>query len=149
MTAALQLIRWETLDQVGLYDEGYRLCFEDVDYCLRVFEAGLRVHLRAVGRRHRTTRATSAASADPEDRALDARVDGPHARAVGRRGPVPLGSGDAVMSLPKTLFLSRGDKAAAWYRCALPALALGSDWIVLRGEPPDAAASCAAAPSAR
>jgi GT2 family glycosyltransferase len=41
VTAALQFIRWETLDQIGLYDEGYRLCFEDVDYCLRVFKAGL------------------------------------------------------------------------------------------------------------
>jgi diketogulonate reductase-like aldo/keto reductase len=41
VTAALQFIRWETLDQIGLYDEGYRLCYEDVDYCLRVFKAGL------------------------------------------------------------------------------------------------------------
>jgi GT2 family glycosyltransferase len=41
VTAALQFIRWETLDQIGLYDEGYRLCYEDVDYCLRVFGAGL------------------------------------------------------------------------------------------------------------
>jgi GT2 family glycosyltransferase len=41
VTAALQFIRHETLVQVGLYDEGYRMCFEDVDYCLRVFEAGL------------------------------------------------------------------------------------------------------------
>jgi GT2 family glycosyltransferase len=41
VTAALQLIRHETLEAVGLYDEGYRMCFEDVDYCLRVFEAGL------------------------------------------------------------------------------------------------------------
>ncbi len=41
VTAALQFIRWETLDQIGIYDEGYRLCFEDVDYCLRVFKAGL------------------------------------------------------------------------------------------------------------
>jgi GT2 family glycosyltransferase len=41
VTGALQLIRYETLEQVGLYDEGYRLCYEDVDYCLRVFEAGL------------------------------------------------------------------------------------------------------------
>jgi GT2 family glycosyltransferase len=41
VTAALQFIRWETLEQIGLYDEGYRLCFEDVDYCLRVFAAGL------------------------------------------------------------------------------------------------------------
>jgi GT2 family glycosyltransferase len=41
VTAALQLIRHETLDTVGFYDEGYRLCYEDVDYCLRVFDAGL------------------------------------------------------------------------------------------------------------
>jgi GT2 family glycosyltransferase len=41
VTAALQFIRHETLVDVGLYDEGYRMCFEDVDYCLRVFDAGL------------------------------------------------------------------------------------------------------------
>jgi GT2 family glycosyltransferase len=41
VTAALQLIRHETLVSVGLYDEGYRMCFEDVDYCLRVFDADL------------------------------------------------------------------------------------------------------------
>ena len=41
VTAALQLIRWETLDRLGFYDEEYRLAYEDVDYCLRVFEAGL------------------------------------------------------------------------------------------------------------
>jgi GT2 family glycosyltransferase len=41
VTAALQFIRHETLVEVGLYDEGYRMCFEDVDYCLRVFDAGL------------------------------------------------------------------------------------------------------------
>jgi GT2 family glycosyltransferase len=41
VTAALQFIRHETLAQVGVYDEGYRMCFEDVDYCLRVFDAGL------------------------------------------------------------------------------------------------------------
>jgi GT2 family glycosyltransferase len=41
VTAALQLIRHETLQQVGLYDEQYKMCFEDLDYCLRVFEAGL------------------------------------------------------------------------------------------------------------
>jgi GT2 family glycosyltransferase len=41
VTGALQLIRHETLAQVGLYDEAYRMSYEDVDYCLRVFEAGL------------------------------------------------------------------------------------------------------------
>ena len=40
VTGALQLIRHETLATVGLYDEGYRMGYEDVDYCLRVFAAG-------------------------------------------------------------------------------------------------------------
>lgn len=41
VTGALQLIRHETLATIGLYDEGFRLGLEDVDYCLRVFDAGL------------------------------------------------------------------------------------------------------------
>lgn len=42
VTAALQLIRHECLDRVGLYDdENFRMGYEDVDYCLRVFETGL------------------------------------------------------------------------------------------------------------
>jgi glycosyltransferase involved in cell wall biosynthesis len=41
------------------------------------------------------------------------------------------------MSLPKTLFLSRGSNAVAWYRCALPALALDCDWACYDNvEPP-------------
>jgi glycosyltransferase involved in cell wall biosynthesis len=39
--------------------------------------------------------------------------------------------------LPRTLFLSRGLKAPAWYRMALPALALDCDWVAYGGEPPD------------
>jgi hypothetical protein len=42
-----------------------------------------------------------------------------------------------VTEIPKTLFLSRGNKGSAWYRCALPALALGSDWTCYAGTPPD------------
>jgi GT2 family glycosyltransferase len=41
VTAALQLIRHETLEEVGLYDEEFRMAYEDVDYCLRVFNADL------------------------------------------------------------------------------------------------------------
>jgi GT2 family glycosyltransferase len=41
VTGALQLIRHQTLERVGLYDVGYKMSFEDVDYCLRVFDAGL------------------------------------------------------------------------------------------------------------
>jgi GT2 family glycosyltransferase len=40
VTAALQLIRHEALVAVGVYDEEFRMAFEDIDYCLRVFESG-------------------------------------------------------------------------------------------------------------
>ncbi len=41
VTSALQLIRHDTLEAVGLYDEGFAMGFEDVDYGLRTFDAGL------------------------------------------------------------------------------------------------------------
>lgn len=65
VTAALQLIRHETLEDVGLYDEEYPLGWEDVDYCLRVFEAGLEciyepaaqaIHVESVFRGEKTAR---------------------------------------------------------------------------------------------
>jgi GT2 family glycosyltransferase len=40
VTGALQLIRHECLAAVGLYDESFRMGWEDVDYCLRVFASG-------------------------------------------------------------------------------------------------------------
>ena len=40
VTGALQLIRHDVLRDVGLYDETFKMAFEDVDYCLRVFAAG-------------------------------------------------------------------------------------------------------------
>jgi glycosyltransferase involved in cell wall biosynthesis len=40
-------------------------------------------------------------------------------------------------SLPRTLFVGRGNGAVAWYRCALPAMALDADWVGVSGEPPD------------
>jgi glycosyltransferase involved in cell wall biosynthesis len=41
------------------------------------------------------------------------------------------------MTLPKTLFITSGPTAVGWYRCALPALALGCDWVCAAGDPPD------------
>lgn len=40
VTGALQLIRHDCLATVGLYDEDFRMGWEDVDYCLRTFAAG-------------------------------------------------------------------------------------------------------------
>ena len=40
VTGALQFIRHECLTTVGLYDESFYMGWEDVDYCLRVFQSG-------------------------------------------------------------------------------------------------------------
>jgi glycosyltransferase involved in cell wall biosynthesis len=40
------------------------------------------------------------------------------------------------LHLPKTLFLARGAGGAGWYRCALPAMALGIEWLGVGGIPP-------------
>lgn len=44
MTGACLYVRREVIDRVGLLDEGYRMAFEDVDWCLRVWQAGMRVY---------------------------------------------------------------------------------------------------------
>jgi GT2 family glycosyltransferase len=41
VTGALQFIRHETLVEVGTYDERFKMSYEDVDYCFRVFKAGM------------------------------------------------------------------------------------------------------------
>ena len=43
ITGACMYITRETLDEVGLLDEAYGMAYEDVDYCLRVWESGRRV----------------------------------------------------------------------------------------------------------
>lgn len=39
VTGALQFIRHECMASIGIYDPEFRMAFEDVDYCLRVFQA--------------------------------------------------------------------------------------------------------------
>lgn len=40
VTGALQLIRNEVIESVGLFDEGFKFGYEDIDYCHRVFQSG-------------------------------------------------------------------------------------------------------------
>lgn len=40
VTGALQYITWDCLNEVGFYDENMAMSWEDVDYCLQVFNAG-------------------------------------------------------------------------------------------------------------
>jgi GT2 family glycosyltransferase len=43
VTAALQFISYECMADIGIYDENFRLGFEDVDYCVRAWQAGRHV----------------------------------------------------------------------------------------------------------
>ena len=43
VTGACMYIKREVIDQVGLLDEAYPMAYEDVDYCLRAWQAGYRV----------------------------------------------------------------------------------------------------------
>ena len=43
VTGACMYITRDTLDEVGLLDEAYGMAYEDMDYCLRVWESGRRV----------------------------------------------------------------------------------------------------------
>jgi glycosyltransferase involved in cell wall biosynthesis len=40
------------------------------------------------------------------------------------------------VSLPRTIFVGKGKSAVCWYRCALPAMELGQDWVGVEGAPP-------------
>jgi hypothetical protein len=44
-----------------------------------------------------------------------------------------------MSDLPRTLFVGISNGAVCWYRCALPATALGCDWIGVGSEPPNPA----------
>jgi GT2 family glycosyltransferase/glycosyltransferase involved in cell wall biosynthesis len=43
VTGACMYVRREAIERVGLLDEGYPMAYEDVDWCLRSWQAGLRV----------------------------------------------------------------------------------------------------------
>jgi GT2 family glycosyltransferase len=44
VTGACMYVRREVIERVGLLDERYPMAFEDVDWCLRAWQAGFRVH---------------------------------------------------------------------------------------------------------
>jgi GT2 family glycosyltransferase/glycosyltransferase involved in cell wall biosynthesis len=57
-TAACMYIRRDALDAVGLFDEAYGMGYEDVDYCLRAWAAGVEVAYVPSARLHHHESAT-------------------------------------------------------------------------------------------
>jgi GT2 family glycosyltransferase len=51
-TGACMYIRREVLDRIGLFDEAYPMAYEDVDYCLRAWQAGYEVRYAPAARLH-------------------------------------------------------------------------------------------------
>ena len=43
VTGACMYIKRELIDRIGLFDEAYPMAYEDVDYCLRAWQAGFEV----------------------------------------------------------------------------------------------------------
>ncbi len=52
-----------------------------------------------------------------------------------------------MTALPRTLFVAKGNGGPAWYRCALPAMALGLPWIGVTTPRPDFAVATGAGSS--
>jgi GT2 family glycosyltransferase/glycosyltransferase involved in cell wall biosynthesis len=50
VTGACMYIPRATIERVGLFDEGYPMAYEDVDYCLRAWQAGLTVRYFPIAR---------------------------------------------------------------------------------------------------
>ena len=99
----LQLIRNETLVAVGLPDVTFDAPYADVDYCLRVFEAGL----ECVFEPSATGRSGRAAEGPSHEQTPAERAGGGPARlAAPGRHPRPLHPGPRMTSsLPRTLFV--------------------------------------------
>jgi GT2 family glycosyltransferase/glycosyltransferase involved in cell wall biosynthesis len=50
VTGACMYVRREVIERVGLFDEAYPMAYEDVDYCLRAWQAGYRVRYFPIAR---------------------------------------------------------------------------------------------------
>lgn len=68
-TAAAMYIRREVIEKVGLFDEAYPMGYEDVDYCLRAWQAGFSVQYAPSAQLHHLESATRGFGVGERDRA--------------------------------------------------------------------------------
>ena len=75
-TGACMYIRRDVLDTVGLFDEAYGMGYEDVDYCLRAWQAGYEVAYVPAARLYHHESATRGTDAGRTGAGVAARVLG-------------------------------------------------------------------------
>jgi GT2 family glycosyltransferase len=71
MTGAAMYLKRTALDRIGTFDEGYGMAYEDVDLCLRCWDAGLRV--RYIGGSTLTHLESKTRPVEPGPRELDSQ----------------------------------------------------------------------------
>jgi len=68
ITGACMYITRRVLDEVGLFDEAYPMAYEDVDYCLRAWQAGYRVFYAPTARLYHLESQTRGSSLGERER---------------------------------------------------------------------------------
>ena len=124
------------LERVGPYDPEFRMGYEDVDYCLRVFQAGFAcVYEPAISAIHHESLFRS--RPDEKLHALAGDEPRPPAR---RSGPaLPVAELARERSDGRASSSRQSADASCYHRIMLPALALGCDWCGLDAPPPQIA----------
>lgn len=114
VTGCGMLISSQALEQVGLFDEGFRHYYEDADLCLRMRRAGLRILLVPGAHMWHKVAVSSGGSDSPDERYWMARSSirffRKHARGLQKPVVIFWRAGSALRT---SLRLARGGKTAA------------------------------------
>ncbi len=159
ITGACMYVRHEVIERVGLLDEGYPMAYEDVDFCLRAWQAGFRVlYFPAASLYHHesVTRGTDVGARERESQRLfwerwgdffDAREvttgagEGGHHRerqnesAAGPEGPLRIAyvtEGTGIGGGHRDIFEHLNRLAERGHDVALYTLGDPPDWFALR-----------------
>lgn len=116
VTGCCMLISRACLEQVGLFDEGFFMYYEDADYCLRTRRAGLPILVEPRAAMFHKVAVSSGGSDSPGERRLTARSSlrffRKHARPWQWALIGPYRAGSAARTLWR--LLRRGRRDAAW-----------------------------------
>lgn len=120
VTGCGMLISRRCLERVGLLDERFFMYYEDSDFCLRVYRAGLRTLVEPRARMYHKVAASSGGSDSPNERYQMARSSmqyfRKHARPWQWLAIGPYRAGSAVRTLWRLLRRGRPQAAGAYLR---------------------------------